>query len=313
MAVTSTFNLPPTYLEPLGEGIADLLAKILPLQEGQTLDLSGVMPKVAGVSPLIQQAQQRAATQAGLGALQFSPETGAVTGVGQGTGIASYEPFIQQAQQLLSPTAYQQYMSPYQQEVIDATTRLLEEQRAKGRQQLSAQAIEQGAFGGGREGIARAEYERGRDISDAGLLAQLRQSGLQSAQTLQQQGIANLLNIPQIQQGLQTSTTAGLGAAGAGAQTYSQALLDALQQGNLFAMNYPVQQLQQASNIFSGLAGAIPSTPSAPQVTSPALAAAQAFGSVYGGLYPRSQPTLATTPQQRAPDLTSGYGLASLY
>jgi len=301
---------PPTYLEPIGEGIADILAGILPLG-GETRDLSKVMPQVAGVSPLIQQAQQRAATQAGLGALQFSPDTGAVTGIGQGTGVAAYEPFLQQAQQLLSPTAYQQYMSPYQQEVIDATTKLLEEQRAKGRQQLSAQAIEQGAFGGGREGVARAEYERGRDISDAGLLAQLRQAGLQSAQGLQQQGIANLLNIPQIQQGLQGGVTAGLGAAGAGAQTYSQALLDALQQGNLFAMNYPVQQLQQATNIFSGLSGAIPSAPSAPQVTSPALAAAQAFGSVYGGLAPRQQ-LMGYQPQQQQ-NIAPQYGLASLY
>jgi len=301
---------PPTYLEPIGEGIADILAGILPLG-GETRDLSKVMPQVAGVSPLIQQAQQRAATQAGLGALQFSPDTGAVTGIGQGTGIAAYEPFLQQAQQLLAPSAYQQYMSPYQQEVIDATTRLLEEQRAKGRQQLSAQAIEQGAFGGGREGVARAEYERGRDISDAGLLAQLRQAGLQSAQGLQQQGIANLLNIPQIQQGLQGGVTAGLGAAGAGAQTYSQALLDALQQGNLFAMNYPVQQLQQATNIFSGLSGAIPSAPSAPQVTSPALAAAQAFGSVYSGLAPRQQ-LMGYQPQQQQ-NIAPQYGLASLY
>jgi hypothetical protein len=301
---------PPTYLEPIGEGIADILAGILPLG-GETRDLSKVMPQVAGVSPLIQQAQQRAATQAGLGALQFSPDTGAVTGIGQGTGVAAYEPFLQQAQQLLSPTAYQQYMSPYQQEVIDATTKLLAEQRAQGRQQLSAQAIEQGAFGGGREGVARAEYERGRDLSDAGLLAQLRQAGLQSAQGLQQQGIANLLNIPQIQQGLQGGVTAGLGAAGAGAQTYSQALLDALQQGNLFAMNYPVQQLQQATNIFSGLSGAIPSAPSAPQVTSPALAAAQAFGSVYGGLAPRQQ-LMGYQPQQQQ-NIAPQYGLASLY
>lgn len=301
---------PPTYLEPIGEGIADILAGILPLG-GETRDLSKVMPSVAGVSPLIQQAQQRAATQAGLGSLQFSPETGAVTGIGQGTGVAAYEPFLQQAQQLLSPSAYQQYMSPYQQEVIDATTKLLGEQRAQGRQQLSAQAIEQGAFGGGREGVARAEYERGRDISDAALLAQLRQAGLQSAQSLQQQGIANLLNIPQIQQGLQGGVTAGLGAAGAGAQTYSQALLDALQQGNLFAMNYPIQQLQQATNIFSGLSGAIPSAPTSPQVTSPALAAAQAFGSVYGGLAPRQQ--LMGYQQQPQQNIAPQYGLASLY
>jgi len=298
---------PPAYLEPIGEGISDLLAGILPLGEGDTLDLSGVMPQVAGVNPLIQAAQQQAATQAGLGPLTYNAQ-GEITGVGQGTGIAAYQPFINQAQQLLDPNAYQQYMSPYQQEVLDATTRLLEEQRAQGRSQFSANAIQAGAFGGGREGVARAEYERGRDISDAGLLAQLRQSGLQSAQNLQQQGIANLLNIPQIQQGLQGNVTAQLGAAGTGAQTYSQAALDALQQGNLFAMNYPMQQLQQATNIFSGISGAIPSAPSAPNFTSPALAAAQAFGTVYGGMYPRQQTSLIPGQPQ-----SQGSGLASLY
>ena len=299
---------PPAYLEPIGEGISDLLAGILPLGEGDTLDLSGVMPQVAGVNPLIQAAQQQAATQAGLGPLTYNAQ-GEITGVGQGTGIAAYQPFINQAQQLLDPNAYQQYMSPYQQEVLDATTNLLAEQRAQGRSQLSADAIQAGAFGGGREGVARAEYERGRDISDAGLLAQLRQSGLQSAQNLQQQGIANLLNIPQIQQGLQGNVTAQLGAAGTGAQTYSQAALDALQQGNLFAMNYPMQQLQQATNIFSGISGAIPSAPSAPNFTNPALAAAQAFGTVYGGLYPKQQTNLIPGQQQQS----QGTGLASLY
>jgi hypothetical protein len=298
---------PPEYLEPIGEGIADILAGILPLGEDETLDLSGVMPQVAGVNPLIQAAQQQAATQAGYGPLTYNAQ-GEITGMGQGTGIAAYQPFLEQAQQLLDPNAYQQYMSPYQQEVLDATTNLLAEQRAQGRTQLSGDAIQAGAFGGGREGVARAEYERGRDISDAALLAQLRQSGLQSAQNLQQQGIANLLNIPQIQQGLQGNVTAQLGAAGTGAQTYSQAALDALQQGNIFAMNYPIQQLQQASNIFSGLSGAIPSAPTSPNVTSPALAAAQAFGTIYGGLYPK-QPTNLVPGQQQS----QSTGLASLY
>jgi hypothetical protein len=76
-------------------------------------------------------------------------------------------------------------------------------------------------------------------------------------------------------------------------------------------MNYPVQQLQQATNIFSGLSGAIPSAPSAPQVTSPALAAAQAFGSVYGGLAPRQQ-LMGYQPQQQQ-NIAPQYGLASLY
>ena len=298
---------PPEYLEPIGEGIADILAGILPLGEGETLDLSGVMPQVAGVNPLIQAAQQQAATQAGYGPLTYNAQ-GEITGMGQGTGIAAYQPFLEQAKQLLDPNAYQQYMSPYQQEVLDATNNLLAEQRAQGRTQLSGDAIQAGAFGGGREGVARAEYERGRDISDAALIAQLRQSGLQSAQGLQQQGIANLLNIPQIQQGLQGNVTAQLGSAGTGAQTYSQSLLDTLQQGNIFAMNYPIQQLQQASNIFSGLSGAIPSAPTSPNVTSPALAAAQAFGTVYGGMYPRQSTNLMPNQQQ-----FQSTGLASLY
>ena len=298
---------PPAYLEPIGEGISDILAGILPLGEDDTLDLTNVMPQVAGVNPLIQAAQQQAATQAGYGPLTYNAQ-GEITGMGQGTGIAAYQPFLEQAHQLLDPNAYQQYMSPYQQEVLDATTNLLAEQRAQGRTQLSGDAIQAGAFGGGREGVARAEYERGRDISDAALIAQLRQSGLQSAQNLQQQGIANLLNIPQIQQGLQGNVTAQLGSAGAGAQTYSQAALDALQQGNLFALNYPMQQLQQATNIFSGISGAIPSAPSAPNFTNPLLSAAQAFGTVYGGMYPR-QPTSLMPNQQQF----QSTGLASLY
>ena len=73
-------------------------------------------------------------------------------------------------------------------------------------------------------------------------------------------------------------------------------------------MNYPIQQLQQASNIFSGLSGAIPSAPTSPNVTSPALAAAQAFGTVYGGLYPKQQTNLIPNQPQ-----SQGSGLASLY
>ena len=73
-------------------------------------------------------------------------------------------------------------------------------------------------------------------------------------------------------------------------------------------MNYPIQQLQQASNIFSGLSGAIPSAPTSPNVTSPALAAAQAFGTVYGGMYPRQSTNLMPNQQQ-----FQSTGLASLY
>ena len=47
-------------------------------------------------------------------------------------------------------------MSPYQTEVLQATEDLLAEQRATGRQSISDQAYNAGAFGGGREGVQRA-------------------------------------------------------------------------------------------------------------------------------------------------------------
>jgi len=289
---------PQPFLDPIGSRIADVLASTLPA-EGQTLDVSGITPQIAGVSPLIQAAQQRSATQAGLGTLQFSPNTGAVTGVGQGTGVAAYEPYLQRAEALLDPNAYKQYMSPYQTEVIDATQRLLNEQRAAGRQELSDLAYNRGAFGGARQGVAQAEYERQRDVSDAATIAALRQQGLTSAQQLQQQGISNLSAFPQLQQNLARGVTQELGLAGTGSQQYSQSILDAFQQANLMQQQFPLQQLGGIASIFGGLAGTVPSPYYSPTpVTSPALTAAQAFGSVYGGLAPRQQTGILGTVRQ---------------
>ena len=274
---------PAPFLEPIGESLGEVLAGQIP-GVGQQFDVSTIAPQVAQINPFLQAAQQQAATQAGLGAVQFSPTTGAVTGIGQGTGIAAYQPYLDKAEKLFDPNAYKQYMSPYQTEVIDATQRLLNEQRASGRSQLAANAIQSGAFGGGRSGVALAEYERGRDISDAATLAALRQQGLTSAQQLQQQGITNLTAMPTLQQGLQGNLISQLGLTGTGAQQYSQSLLDAVQQGNLMAQQFPYQQLQQQANVFSTLAGASPGMPAQQFTQSPALTAAQAFGTVYGGL-----------------------------
>jgi hypothetical protein len=274
---------PAPFLEPLGESLGEQLAGQIP-GVGQKFDVSTIAPQVAQINPFLQAAQQQAATQAGLGAIQFSPTTGSVTGIGQGTGIAAYQPYLDKAEALFDPNAYKQYMSPYQTEVIDATQQLLNEQRASGRSQLAANAIQSGAFGGGRSGVALAEYERGRDISDAATLAALRQQGLTSAQQLQQQGITNLTAMPTLQQGLQGNLISQLGLTGTGAQQYSQSLLDAVQQGNLMAQQFPYQQLQQQANVFSTLAGSSQGMQTQPMVTSPALTAAQAFGTVYGGL-----------------------------
>ena len=274
-------STPPTFLEPFGEKLSDLT--IAELQK--PIDISKISPQVAQLSPLLQAAQQRTATQAGLGTLQFSP-TGQLTGVGAGTGIAAYQPYLQAAEALTAPTAYKSYMSPYQQEVIDATQQLLAEQRASGLNTLRGSQVAQGAFGQGRGQVAEAEYLRGKDISDAGILAGIRQQGLTEAQKLQQQALLNQLGLGTQQQTLETGLTSQLGAAGAGAQTYSQSVLDAIQQGNVLEQTFPLQKLGSASNIFAGIAGGIPQTPSAPITTSPSLVGAQTLAGIYGALTP---------------------------
>jgi hypothetical protein len=71
------------------------------------LILLNLLQRIAGQNVLTQAAQQQAATQAGLGTLTFDPTTGAVTGAGAGTGVAGYQPYLQQAAAYSGPQAYQ--------------------------------------------------------------------------------------------------------------------------------------------------------------------------------------------------------------
>ena len=74
-----------------------------------------------------------------------------------------------------------QFFNPYQSFVIDEINR----QAAQAQNRLAANAIESGAFGGGREGVAQAELERAR----------LGQVGL-----AQQRGFTQALDAAQLQQ-----------------------------------------------------------------------------------------------------------------
>jgi hypothetical protein len=119
---------------------------------------------------------------------------------------------------LIGPDAYKQYMSPYQQEVIDTTLSEYDRQAAIQRQGIGQQAIKSGAFGGGREGVQLAEYDVGSAAKRAMSLAQLLQSGYQNAQTAANQQFTNAQGLGQYQ--------TQIGQAG---QAQQQALLDASQ------------------------------------------------------------------------------------
>ena len=73
---------------------------------------------------------------------------------------------------LVGPQAYQQFMSPYQQEVIDTTLSEFDRQQAIQQTGLRDAAIQSGAFGGARQGIQAAEAARGSEMNRAGLQAQ---------------------------------------------------------------------------------------------------------------------------------------------
>jgi len=75
-------------------------------------------------------------------------------------------------------------MSPYQQQVIDTTLSEFDKQRQAQLATLNANAIAQGAFGGGREGVQRAEFGAQTLQDRAALQAQLLQQGFGQAQAL---------------------------------------------------------------------------------------------------------------------------------
>ena len=275
---TTTGQYAAPFLQPFGE----LLTNYAAGQLNQPQDISGMLPQVAGTNVLQQQALQQQATQAGLGALQFNNQ-GQLLGAGQGTGIAGYQPYLQGAAGLSSPGAYQQYMSPYQQDVINTTLQNYDVQAQKGLAPLAASAVNAGAFGGAREGIQKAEYQSGSDRNRAALEAQLRQQGFSNAQNQANIGFGQQTNLAQLQPMLANQGIQQLGGAGNQAQTYSQNILNAMQQGNQLQQQYPWQQLQNATGIFGALTNT-PGTPGAPLLTTPGLEAGQAMAGILGSL-----------------------------
>jgi hypothetical protein len=194
----------------------------------QKLDPSQFAPNVVNKTALDQAIQQQAATQAGLGTLAFD-QTGGISGV-SGSGVASFQPFLDTAQSTLGdvspfitaagqnfqtqagltgPTAYQNFESPYQSAVRDATLAQFDEQAAIRQQGITDQQAQLGVLGSGRAGVQSAEYQRKSDMDRALLQAQLNQSGFTQANQLAAQafGQQGMLGA---QQGQLAGLTSGL-------------------------------------------------------------------------------------------------------
>jgi hypothetical protein len=135
-------------------------------------------------------------------------------------------------------------MSPYQQDVIDTTLREFDIQTQKGLPALAQQAISAGAFGGGREGVQRAEYLSGAGRNRAALQAQLLQQGFGQAQQLAQQNLLNQLQLGGAQQAFLGQDVGALSTLGAQSQAQTQAELAAQQQLAQAQLQQPIQAAQ---------------------------------------------------------------------
>ncbi len=204
-----------------------------------------------GISALYQGAQQgaQAAQQPG-----FQQGVGTALTAAQQAQQAAQQPGFQTAQQAIQqgigaigagtqgydPSRAQAFMDPYRQQVIDETMRQIERQGAIAQQGLSAQAVRAGAFGGEREGVQRAEMQRGLLEQKAGTIANLLSQGYSQAQ-------ANAMATfeQQQQRALQGAQATG--------QLGGQAAQVAAQQAGLGQQ--AAQQLAQAGQLQASTAG----------------------------------------------------------
>ncbi len=230
-------------------------------------NLAGLAPQVAGQDVLQQQAQALAQQ-----------------------GVGSYQPFLQQAQAATGPQAYQQFMSPYQSQVMEASLAEFDRNAQIQQQALRDQAVASGAFGGGREGVVQSEYLRGSDMNRARLQANLLQEGFGQAQQAAQQQFQNQMGLASALPGLQSGDISTLGSLGALNQAQAQAGLDAQREATRMAAYQPQEQLQNYGNLVTGIMGGMQgSGTTTQQVPDPtflqtALGAAATGAGIYGAL-----------------------------
>ena len=255
-----------------------------------------------------QQAQTDASTTiGGLGAMQ----TGAQ---GYQTGAAN---LASGAAGMTGANAYQQFMSPYQQQVIDATLSEFDRSRGQGQQAIQDQAVASGNFGGGREGAMLGQYNADSLADRSALNAQMLQQGFGQAQQQAQQnfanqgqlfgnqgqmmqnqlGIANAqAGLGQAQLGLSDFNRAGIGAdvgalgqLGSLRQGFNQANLSANQQAQQTAAYEPYGRLSQYGQGLTGLSGGVASQsyqePQPVNMLSQSIGTAMGLGGLYGKIF----------------------------
>jgi len=266
MAATTQQTLPPQYVQDLQKNYGTQITAAT----AAPLDTSKFAPTVAGQDPAQQQAYQMATTP--------------------GQGIGAFQDYITQAQAYSGPQGYQGFMSPYQQDVIDATMAEYDQQAAAGLTGIGQQAAMSGNLGGGREGVMRAQYQNKSDMNRALLQSGLLQQGFTQANQLANQAFGQQQSLASQVPGLYQQDIGTLGSAGAARQAQEQAQLDATRETNRMRAYEPYERLGYLGSGIASIASGAPGQYQSMVQPNPtplqnALGIATVGGGVLGNLY----------------------------
>ena len=260
MALTESRALPPQYVEDLQTDYG----KQITAATAAPLDTNLFAPKVAG-QDAAQTSAYNLATGQGINA--FAPyltqagayDTASAGALGTAGGFSG-------------PQGYQSFMSPYQQDVIDATLSEYDTQAAQGMKGISDRATMSGNLGGGREGVMAAQYQNKSDLNRALLQSGLLQQGFTQANQLGNQAFNQQMQLGQAQQGLSQNQQGLAGlvpglygqdintlrSAGAGQQAQAQAQLDATREQNRLEAYEPYERLGYLGSGIAQIASGAP-------------------------------------------------------
>ena len=201
---------------------------------------------------------------------------------GMAGGLGDYQKYLTQAEQYSGPQAYQQFMSPYQQQVIDTTLAEFDKQRQQALAQQQAQAVAGGAFGGAREGVQRAEYGAQTLQDRAALQAQLLQQGFGQAQQAASQAFQQQQGLASLQPQLLGQQIGAMTALGQQQQAQQQAVLDSQAAAAKEAAFEPYTRYGLVGQQLTGLAGGFPTQVQTYNPTQPASPLQSLLGTLTG-------------------------------
>ena len=312
---TQTVTQQATIPEELKPFVTDALEKARAIQERREVEgyvpFSG--PRIAEFAPEQTQAFESIKGLVGQGQQYFDPAA-------RLTAASAFAPTGPQVGQ---------FMNPYLQNVVDIQQREARRAADVERQQLGAQAVGAGGFGGSRQAILEAEQARNLqqqlgDIQARGLAGAYEdaQARLQQQRERERLAGAQFATLGQVAPGQAFRELSALEAIGAQRQQQQQQALDIAQQEYEIARTFPERTLQDYQSIIRGYAAPIPaSTVERSQRTTPApsflqqaaglgglaLGAASAFKKEGGLVGLKNGGPPATAAEQGVPDKEEEY------